>query len=822
MQNIKNHRKLCLIPKLFLIQIFTLITVFTTNASQQQNIISDTLVINQSVIKYSEIPSESVEIRIKILNELNYLVSEETFQKINSKKNIALNSINPFLEENLHQLDFSKNIRFLENRIVRLNDEKQVFIKLKDELTGIISDLDGYKNDLKNEAFIWKNTLQFMESNTLNQSAPIKLTETIVFIDSMLQVTSQKNNQLLEILEKIIPVVYRIDKEIEQTKELLNTRQSQVWKSDQLPFFKISFENTKQHREEFVETKKTEFNELLIYLKMRIETVLSFIFVFILLVYFFIRTKRKIKIQNSGYGFYYKQLFFKILACPISAALVLTLILSLFILNNRPIIFREITFYAMVFPLFHVLGVIVNKQFRLYIYGFGVLSLLFMLLLLLSNESAYYRVVLLLISLNEFLLLTFFLYRFKLEKEKKLIQRGINFFVKTHLLLAGIGFISNLTGRILLTELVINAVFSNVFFGFSLFIAVILINGILVMAVDTDSWQKINIFKNHGEQIKKRISESFVFLAFLVWTLLLLRNFRILDYVFKQLQHLINAEIKIGSEVFSVDLILTFILVIYLSIVISNLVRFLLEEDLLTHFSLSNGIPHSIALIVKYSIITIGFFLAIYSAGVSIDKFTIIIGAMSVGIGFGLQNIFNNLVSGLILLFERPIQIGDIVEVGTLTGNVKSIGLRSSKVETFEGAEVIVPNGQLISNEVINWTLSDKRRRVELEIHVAYNSDIVLVNQILTHILMNHTELVKEPLPSVFLQKLGESSIDIILLFWISDYLQGIRIKSDILFSVLSEFHKNNIKIPFPQRDLHILTEIQEEPQTLGQSNRDS
>jgi small-conductance mechanosensitive channel len=801
---------ICFNQSLFLILFFFLVSVFTANASQQQNIISDSLAINQSVIKFSEIPTKSVETRIKILNELNFLISEGTIQKLNSQKDIALNSINPFLKENIHHLDFSKNIRFLENRIVRLNEEKQVFIKLKDELTDIISELEGYKKDLKNEAFIWKSTLQFMESDTLNQSVPINLTETIVFIDSMFLITSQKNNRLLEILEKIVPVGFEIDKEIEQTKELLNTRQSKVWKKDQLTFFEISFENTKQHRELFIETKKAEFNELLIYLKMKVKTFVSFIFIFILLIYFFRRTRRKTKIQNSGYGFYYKQMFFKILSFPISAALVLTILLSLFLLNNRPIILREITFYVMVFPLFHVLSIIVNKQFRLYIFGVGILTLFFMLLLLLSNESAFYRVVLLLISLTEMILLTLFLYRFNLEKEKILIQRGINFFVKTHLLLAGIGFISNLTGRIILTELVVNAIFINVFFGFSLFIAVILLNGILVMAIDTDSWQKINIFKNHGEQIKKRFSKSFVFLAFLVWTILLLKNFRISDYVFKQFQHLINAEIKIGSEVFSVDLILTFILVIYLSIVISNLVRFLLEEDLLTHFSFSNGIPHSIALIVKYSIITIGFFLAIYSAGVSVDRFTIIIGAMSVGIGFGLQNIFNNLVSGLILLFERPIQIGDIVQVGALTGNVRSIGLRSSKVGTFEGAEVIVPNGQLISNEVINWTLSDKRRRVELVIHVAYNSDIDLVNQILNSILTNNTELVKDPIPSVFLQTLGESSIDFTLLFWISDYTHNIRIKSDILYSVLSEFHKNNIKIPFPQRDLRILTESQD------------
>jgi small-conductance mechanosensitive channel len=186
------------------------------------------------------------------------------------------------------------------------------------------------------------------------------------------------------------------------------------------------------------------------------------------------------------------------------------------------------------------------------------------------------------------------------------------------------------------------------------------------------------------------------------------------------------------------------------------------------------------------------------------DKLTIILGAMSVGIGFGLQNIFNNLVSGLILLFERPIQLGDTVQVGQLTGNVKTIGLRSSNITTFDGAEVIVPNGQLISNEVINWTLSDQKRRIELVVGVAYNSDPELVYRLLSGILNDHAELVKDPGPAVFFSGLGESSLDFTLLFWLSDYIHSRRIKSEILFSVFRILKENNIEIPFPQRDLHL------------------
>ena len=209
-------------------------------------------------------------------------------------------------------------------------------------------------------------------------------------------------------------------------------------------------------------------------------------------------------------------------------------------------------------------------------------------------------------------------------------------------------------------------------------------------------------------------------------------------------------------------------------------------------------------MLIQYSLITAGFFLAVNAAGIPLDKLTIILGAMSVGIGFGLQNIFNNLVSGLILLFERPIQLGDTVEVGQLTGNVKSIGLRSSNIITFQGAEVIVPNGQLISNEVINWTLSDQKRRVELNVGVSYESDPKLVHRLLMDILNEHTELVKDPEPLVFFNALGESSLDFTLLFWVSDYIHGRRIKSEILFSVFEVFKNNNIEIPFPQRDIHV------------------
>jgi small-conductance mechanosensitive channel len=186
------------------------------------------------------------------------------------------------------------------------------------------------------------------------------------------------------------------------------------------------------------------------------------------------------------------------------------------------------------------------------------------------------------------------------------------------------------------------------------------------------------------------------------------------------------------------------------------------------------------------------------------DQLTIIFSAFSVGIGFGLQNIFNNLVSGVILLFERPIQLGDTVEVGTLIGRVQSMGIRSSNIKTFDGAEVIVPNGQLISQEVVNWTLTDQHRRIEVISGVAYGSDVHKVKELLMGVLNEHPDIMKEPNPQVLFNAMGDSSLDFRMLFWTAKFDDWLRVKSEIVFAVHDILYANNIEIPFPQRDLHI------------------
>jgi small-conductance mechanosensitive channel len=429
----------------------------------------------------------------------------------------------------------------------------------------------------------------------------------------------------------------------------------------------------------------------------------------------------------------------------------------------------------------------------------------YLLLVFFLNETVIYRILLLFIATAEIALFSLFLLRLKKNDALSISQNRLVFiFIMIHLVLATVGFFANITGRVILTEIVLGAVFSNIFNGLTILITFLLIDGLVATNIDTKSGQRLNVFRMYGEEIKRKAIYVLNFLAILLWIILLLRNFRIIDYVFKGVGSIFTHKISIGSTSFSIDTVFIFFIVIYSSIVLSNIIRVLLEVDVLNRFPISKGLPHTISMMVKYFLVTAGFFLAVNAAGIPVDQLTIILGAFSVGIGFGLQNIFNNLVSGLILLFERPIQLGDTVQVGQLTGNVKSIGIRASNIRTFEGAEVIVPNGQLVSNEVINWTLSDQNRRVEILVGVSYNSDPKLVHSLLIGILKQHPEVLQKPSPLVFFKGLGESSLDFTVFAWIADYNEGLRIKSELLFRIFEVFKENKIEIPFPQRDLHL------------------
>ena len=283
--------------------------------------------------------------------------------------------------------------------------------------------------------------------------------------------------------------------------------------------------------------------------------------------------------------------------------------------------------------------------------------------------------------------------------------------------------------------------------------------------------------------------------------------FTVHDTVVDALSAAMNYPIGYGRVHFTISGVLSIVLIMLFGYGLAKLVTLVLKKLLLSRFQLQRGVPHAISTVTYYVLLLLVALAALADAGVELNKFTVITGAVGVGLGFGLQNIVNNFVSGIILLFERPIHIGDTVDVGGLVGTVRRIGARSSTVVTFQGAEVIVPNSNLISNQVINWTLSSPWRRVDIPVGVAYGNDPERVLRLLIDTAESYPGVMLQPRPpEAFFLGFGDSAMSFELRFWSAQQETWFQLKSDVTVALLRALQEAGIEIPFPQRDLHLKT----------------
>ena len=308
----------------------------------------------------------------------------------------------------------------------------------------------------------------------------------------------------------------------------------------------------------------------------------------------------------------------------------------------------------------------------------------------------------------------------------------------------------------------------------------------------------------HIDQILAGISRSFAVFFFFVWLYASLNFFTIRSEVFDRVSQVLSASISAGRISLSLGDVLVFLLTLFLGITAAKVIRVLLREDIIPRFSPKRGLPSAVSTLIYYGLVTVVFFLALSAGGAEFSKFTVMTGAFGLGVGFGLQTVISNLASGLLLLIERPINVGDVLEVGAVYGVVKRIGMRSSTIRTFEGAEVIVPNSDLVTNLVTNWTLSERNRRADIPVGVAYGTDPERVIKLLVDTASSHPDIVKETAPVALFTGFGDSALNFELRFWCPQARTHQQLKSDVAVRIISAFREAGIEIPFPQTELHI------------------
>jgi small-conductance mechanosensitive channel len=231
-------------------------------------------------------------------------------------------------------------------------------------------------------------------------------------------------------------------------------------------------------------------------------------------------------------------------------------------------------------------------------------------------------------------------------------------------------------------------------------------------------------------------------------------------------------------------------------------------ERLLNKYGTEKGVSHAIGTIFRYIFVFIGLIIIIQSTGVDLSAITILAGALGVGIGFGLQNITNNFISGIIILFERPIKVGDKVELpelNNLTGDVVNISARSTTIITNDNIAIIVPNSKFISETVINWSYNDTKVRFNIPVGVSYKENPEVIKELLIEVARNHSGVLKNPPPDVLFDEFGDSSLNFTLRVFTTEHNRTPKIlKSELYFSIFKKFKEKGIEIPYPQRDVYI------------------
>jgi potassium efflux system protein len=448
----------------------------------------------------------------------------------------------------------------------------------------------------------------------------------------------------------------------------------------------------------------------------------------------------------------------RVFRMPIAAALVATMPLIGWFYPDAPRLLMAIVCGALLVPAVAVLSRLVQRPMRPLLYALLVLYALKLLVSVSGSVPALSRGLFLAATAGGAAYLAWFLWRCRghdraLDRLVGPVRwRVVRLAVRASAALLALAALANAAGFAGLSRLVADALLASAFVGV-VFDAYIRVAAALVaVALRVRPLSSLRVVRRNADLLLRRATAVLALAAAAWWALITLDVLSVRRPVLGAAGRALSARWGVGAVDLSLGGLLAFALTVAGAILLSRLVRFLLEEDVYPRVRLARGVPYAISTMLHYAILFLGFLIAVAALGYDMTKFTILAGAFGVGLGFGMQNIVNNFVSGLILLFERPVQVGDVIELDPATvGTVSRIGIRASIVRLSSSAEVIVPNGMLIANRVTNWTLSSRQRGFEVPVSVAAGSNPKAVMALLVQTARDNASVAMEPPPEAYL-----------------------------------------------------------------------
>ncbi len=770
----------------------------------------DTDTLKQAAINRIDIPeiaSQATNLNSHLLDKQSLLLTEK------EKENYRKNADTIIFKVNLQREDPRLtglnllSIRELSNLENEWKILKSRLNTIQSELTGRIRLLEKEKQSLLESLQKWQNTESYLKSAKSDEAV---MEQVLASVGSIRAMNDRINNDtdfmqgiLVSVSANIIFANGLIDNvesaQAEATRNLFQINKEPVWKI----FGKQDKSQSISTSRSFISDTMTVLNDFVKTYSLRLFLHLLFAVIILFFIHYsFNNLMHALPDDRIPETDTIKT----IIKRPVSSSFLIIFLITYLLYDNIPDTIGFVNLLFVLIPVLIILYNILTPRTRYFIWLPTAGTILIQVHLIIPGSNIASRLLLIFIIVFCILSLIWIIRGRSLKSYSltKRISKLLYYLSLVGLIIMTMSLIAAISGAVMLAEFLSHATIRSaalilVFYAFNR-----TIESIIYTTIYSKRLKKLRIISQYHNEIYNTSTRLLIIVSWTVWMIFALKLFSVWDNIYSALVSFFTNEFRIGSLSVSLGDIIIFLFLIWFTLWLSRVVRILFESEIASRVKMKRGVPGAISLILRILIITIGFLIAIGAAGVGLDKLAILLGALGVGIGFGLQNIFNNLVSGIILAFERPIQEGDIIEVGEFWGTVKEIGIRASTIFTFDGAEVIVPNGNLISGEVINWTLTNQNRRAEVLVGVAYGTDPDKVLEILNTVVKDQGDILKEPAPLALFSGFGESSLDFRLLFWIPKAENRFIIQSKINVAVNKAFKEAGIEIPFPQRDIHL------------------
>ena len=759
-------------------------------------------------IELSHVPEEAAKAAADLKKIADTLAEHKETLEIHKVLPAYADSIDVLLEDPIY-----KNLENLENQTIRtLQKHRQEWKIYSSELEkwgslyqARIEIYDVRRETLQNYSQLWSET----HINATKESAPEvvqnHIANVIIEIEELRNHAKKFYDFGLTDANLITTKLTAINETIallKETEVLLSTR---VFYQNQPPLSTLISSDLFSpllYSKGIYTNLSEKYNEFMIYHKTHDEQQIVMFFTTLLIIGFvsyFNWLYRKKRLFVSEASMHKKEYLF--IARPVSTIIILMVLSTVVVYDDAPKSFREMILYIAMIPFLRIIQTVIHKKVEPYFYTY---FLLYFLSLMEKNAIGYDlddRFVNIAISVGLIgLIVRFVHYKTADFVEMDIIRKVIYKALPLVTLLLMISIVANIYGAMLLSEKIAHGVFTAIHSSIIFYVLTIILSGYVIILLRRRISSASNILEKYAAKIERTVTLVIKVFMVLWWFKILIKVLGLETNLNALIDTIFALTWEVGSTTISLQAIIYFLTIMVGTWILSRLIQIVLKVEVFSRFQFSRGVPTAISTTLNYIIVISGILIAFSSLGVSTEQFAIVFGALGVGIGFGLRNIIANFISGVIMVFERPIQIGDTIEVDDTMGKVLSIGTRASSVQTFDGSEVIVPNESFISSKVINWTLSDERRRKVLQIKVAFDSDIETVLEIMRSVALNNDDVLKDPEPLPTFQGFGDYYLEFKLYYWLTENL--IVAQSDVAIAVYKGLKEANIATPMPIQEL--------------------